>query len=160
MAQVTNRGMLANPTRTDQWISQPFKRGAGVFVGRITPKGERLFYFRYTNSAGQRPFFPLGPFHPDGTAGSTVKEAYARACELSDLYRKGVRDIHAHLKEQQADKRRMEDQQRCDAARAAQEALLVQARRITVRQLFDHWLSVELTPQVSADGHRRGRKDG
>ena len=61
MASITDKGMQAKPTSTDQWLTQPFKRGSGVFMGRITPKGERLFYFRYTDSEGRRPFLPIGP---------------------------------------------------------------------------------------------------
>ncbi len=33
-------------------------------------------------------------------------------------------------------------------------------RRLTVKDLFDHWARVELTPHVRADGKRSGRKDG
>jgi len=33
-------------------------------------------------------------------------------------------------------------------------------RRLTVKDLFDHWARIELTPHVRADGKRSGRKDG
>ena len=42
MATITTLAMQASPTEADQWLHQPFNRGAGVFAGRITPKGERL----------------------------------------------------------------------------------------------------------------------
>ncbi len=56
MAAITDKQMQARATGKDVRLTQPFKRGAGAFIGRITPSGERLFYFRYTDSAGQRPF--------------------------------------------------------------------------------------------------------
>lgn len=49
------------------------------------------------------------------------------------------------------------DQQRIDAARAAE---LAQQRRLTVRALFDTWRQADLRPRMRADGKRTGRKDG
>jgi hypothetical protein len=48
MTTITDKAMQATPTEADQWLTQPFKRGTGVFLGRITPTGERLFYFKAT----------------------------------------------------------------------------------------------------------------
>jgi hypothetical protein len=90
MALITDKGMQAKPTEKDQWLHMPFKRGAGVFVGRITPNGERLLYFRYTNSLGKRQSLSIGPYHPKGEKGLALTNAYAKACELSQLYRNGV----------------------------------------------------------------------
>jgi len=42
----------------------------------------------------------------------------------------------------------------------AREAAEAERRRLTMRDLFDHWQRVELSPQLRADGQRRGRKDG
>ena len=69
MATITDKAIQAKPTSTDQWLTQPFKRGAGVFLARITPAAERLFYFRYTDSNGRRPFLPIGHYHPKGNKG-------------------------------------------------------------------------------------------
>jgi hypothetical protein len=30
MATITDKAMQAKPSETDQWVTQPFKRGAGV----------------------------------------------------------------------------------------------------------------------------------
>ena len=83
MASITDKGMQAKPTGKDQWLNSPFKRGAGVFVGRITPNGERLLYFRYTNTLGKRQSLPIGPYHTKGTKGYTLADAYAKALVLS-----------------------------------------------------------------------------
>lgn len=167
MATITDKGMQAKPTDEDQWLTQPFKRGAGVFVGRITSAGERLFYFRYSDSAGRRPFLPIGAYHPKGKAGLTLSQAYEKARELSILYVSGNKDLREHLNQQQADIKQADD----DARRAAEiarrvadeqerAAELERERRISVRQLFTRWRAVDLQPHVRADGKRAGRKDG
>ncbi|TDP74135.1 tyrosine-type recombinase/integrase [Roseateles toxinivorans] len=45
-------------------------------------------------------------------------------------------------------------------AEQARDAAEQDRRRITVRDLFDHWARVELAPHVRSDGKRSGRKDG
>lgn len=160
MASITDKGMQAKPTGKDQWLTHPFKRGAGVFVGRITPNGERLLYFRYTNSLSKRQFFPIGPYHAKGIKGFTVADAYAKACELSELYRSGVKDLHKHF-EQEREREKADEAQRILSEKKAMEAeALDKLRRISVRKLYERWASVELKPQVRADGRRIGRKDG
>lgn len=167
MTGITDRGMQAKPGNKDQWLTQPFMRGAGVFLGRITPTGERLFYFRYTDSKGQRPFLPIGPYHPKGKGGMTVAEAYEKAREWSMLYTAGVKDLREHLAQQLADAKQAEDDARraADAARREAEerrlaADLERERRIDMRTLFDRWCAVDLQPHLRADGKRAGRKDG
>lgn len=167
MATITDKGMQAKPTDEDQWLTQPFKRGAGVFVGRITPAGERLFYFRYSDSAGRRPFLPIGAYHPKGKAGLTLAQAYEKARELSMLYVSGVKDLREHFAQQQADTKQADD----DARRAAEitrreadererAAEVERERRISLRKLFERWRAVDLQPHIRADGKRAGRKDG
>jgi integrase len=160
MASITDKAMQGKAGPADIWLTQPFMRGAGVFVGRITPSGERLFYFRYTDSKGGRPFLPIGAYHPKGGAGFSLAAAYAKASELSAVYRSGVKDLREYLAQQEEDRARA-----AVAARAADEdrqrvAELEAQRRITVRQLFDLWQRAELTPSRLADGTRTGRKDG
>ena len=75
MATITDKAIQAKPADTDQWLTQPFKRGAGVFLARITPAAERLFYFRYTDSNGRRPFLPIGNYHPKGNNGGLTLAA-------------------------------------------------------------------------------------
>lgn len=162
MATITEKGMQARPHAKDIWLSQSFKRGAGVFVGRITPGGERLFYFRYTDPNGARPFLPIGPFHPRGTAGMTVKQAFERATELSMLYQGGVKDLREHFEREAKDRRLAAEAEaagRVRAADEAQRAAEAAGRQLTARGLFEQWQRAELTPRVLADGTRTGRKD-
>lgn len=161
MTVITDNAMRAKPAESDTWLTQPFKRGAGVFLARITPSAERLFYFRYTDSKGRRPFLPIGHYHPKGNNGGiTLAEAYRKASDLSSLYQSGIRDLKEHFAEQGAKKiaDEMARQQKVEAELAY--AQLEQERRITVRMLFDRWSDVELKPHIRADGKRVGRKDG
>jgi len=159
MATITDKGMQARPIDKEQWLTQPFKRGAGVFVGRITPSGERVFYFRYTDSKGRRPFLPIGPYHPKGKDGFTLAQAYARACELSALYLSGVKDLREHL-EQEAERLQLQQEaelRRIEAERLAAE--LLEQQRLTLRSLFTRWKETELLHRVAPDGADMGRKD-
>lgn len=168
MATITDLAMKAKPTDKEQWLTQPFSRGAGVFLGRITPSGERLFYFRYTDSKGGRPFLPIGSFHPKGQGGGlTVAQAYAIAADWSRTYQAGARDLREHFEQQRADREQAEQDARRAAELARQQAeddarqqAEAAARRRTIRKLFEEWQRVELTPQTLADGTRKGRKDG
>lgn len=158
---ITDKGMQAKATGENVWLTQPFKRGAGVFLGRITAGGERLFYFRYTDSKGTRPFLPIGAYHPKGEAGGmTLAEAYRVASEWSTLYQSGVRDLREHFAQAQADEKQAAADARAVAEAARQTAELEAARRLTVRQLFERWCATELQPTARADGRRAGRKDG
>lgn len=159
MTSLTDKGMQAKSTIKDQWLTQPFKRGSGVFVGRITPSGERLFYFRYTDSTGKRPFLPLGPYHQKGKLGLTLADAYAKACSLADLYRSGVKDLHHHFKQKIIDDSKAEEQARQDTLELQALESLERQRRISIEQLFSKWQSVELKSHQRADGKRVGRKD-
>ena len=160
MATITSTAMRANPVNRDQWLVESLGRGGGALVGRITPAGSRRFYFRYTGGGGQQVRLSLGDFDAAGAAGLTVATARAKAGELSMLYRSGVRDVREHLVQQAQDAQDADNARRQAEAHARQQAELEAARRLTVRQLFDRWASVALTPRVRADGKRQGRKDG
>lgn len=160
MTSITDKGMQAKPADTEQWLTQPFKRGAGVFMGRITPSGERLFYFRYTDSSGRRPFIPIGAYHPKGrNGGLTLAEAYKKAIELSALYQSGVRDLREHFAEVEAKKIAEIEAVKQRASDDLARAELEQNRRVTVRALFERWAKIELKSHTRADGKRVGRKD-
>lgn len=159
MARVTDRGMQAKANGKEQRMNTPFNRGAGVFVGRITPNGERLLYFRYAPAANKRKEISIGSYHPKGTNGVTLADGYAKACELSELYRSGIRDLHKHFALMRERDKAEEANRVLSAQKAMESQALEKLRKITVRQLFERWASVELKPQVQADGHRIGRKD-
>ena len=161
MTTITDKAMQATPTEADQWLTQPFKRGTGVFLGRITATGERLFYFRYTDSKGGRPFLPIGKYHPKGNAGGvTLATAYKKAAELSTLYQTGVRDLREHFIALETQKIETKQAEIHAIAAAEQARVLAEERKITVRMLFDRWSEIELKPHLRADGKRIGRKDG
>lgn len=160
MGVITDKQLQAKASQKDIWLIEAGPRGAGRFVGRITPSGERLFYYRYTDSKGARVRLPLGSYDPKGTVGLSLKEARARADQCAATYLAGHHDLREHLTRQRADAQRADEQRRQEAADAAVRADLERQRRLTVRQLFERWEKVELAPHTRADGKRSGRKDG
>lgn len=141
--------MQGKTTVKDTWLTEAFARGYGVFCGRITPSGERLFYFRYTDSKGGRPYIPIGSYSPNGANGLTLAQAREKAQELSRIYRAGAKDLREHLAAEQ-----LANQQ------ATEEATKAKARRKTVKTVFEDWVDKELKPRVNTEGKRQGRKDG
>lgn len=160
MGIITDRQMQAGETGKDRWLIEDGARGAGRFMGRITARGERAFYFRYTTSKGTRDTLPIGIYDAKGRIGMKLNEARSKASELSRLYQSGIRDLRIHFATASAiETASVERERRLTAennARAEQDLL----RRITVRQLFDRWAATELKPHLRADGRRIGRKDG
>lgn len=164
---ITDLQMRRKPTDEDQWFRQPFGRGGGVFEARITPAGERRFYFRAVDSKGSRYRLLIGGYDGRGVSGFTVAGAYAEAAKLSRLYQDGVRDLREHFAQAKADleaaqvlerNRQATAQIEAEAARQAAEA--EKARRLSVRQLFKRYQETALQPRVLGDGKRVGRKDG
>ena len=164
---ITDKSMQAKPTDRDQWLHEKFERGAGVFAARITAAGERLFYFRYTDSAGKRPYLRLGPYKQrGGVGGYTVEEARVLARERSQLYLTGVRDLHQHFKTTAeaasvaaANAKHRADAERRDLTDVTARQAKERESRITVRALFTRWKETELHPRTRADGRRIGRID-
>ena len=124
MAAITDKGMQAKPGTIDKWLIESGARGEGRLVGRITPKGERRFYFRYTDSIGSQVRLLVGTYDSrgDALATFTVQQARDKARDLSGLYRSGVRDLRRHFAQQQADAMQAEDDARQAAAAARREA--------------------------------------
>ncbi len=153
----------------DVWFSEPMTRGSGVFLGRVTPQGAKLFYYRYTGSSGTRVRLPIGTFNAKGDGESlfTLKQARDVALKWAALYASGVRDLREHFAREQAERIQAENdaRQTAEAARIAvlaadEAAAKAAARRVTVRALFAQWQRVELAPAIATDGTRTGRKDG
>ena len=92
---------------------------------------------------------PIGAYDPTATSGLTLKEARARAGELSLLHQSGVTDIKGHLEAEQRlrDAERAAEEARLEAERLSAERT---ASRLTVQGLFDKWAAVQLA----------NRKDG
>ena len=161
MRPITDKGMQAKPIDKDQWFSKPFERGAGVLLGRITPNGDRRFYYRYTDAHGKRTTMPIGNFHPKGgDYGLDLPAAAAKARELVTLHQSGIKNVQEHLKEQAEAAVRERERLQLEAKEAVARAELERQRRITVRELFTQWAVSDLTPRLKADGRRQGRKDG
>lgn len=148
MALITDKQMQAKATTDDLWYYESFARGSGSFCGRITPAGERLFYYRYTDSKGGRPRYPIGSYSQNGANGMTLAQARERAQELSRIYRAGAKDLREHLEAEQM-----------ASLQAIEEATIAKARRKTIRTVFEDWVSKELKPRVNTEGKRQGRKD-
>jgi integrase len=137
-------------------------------MGRITAKGERSFYFRYTTSTGQRDTLPIGSYDPKGRYGYfTLAGARDLAGGWAMLYKEGARDLRQHFSNQAAEKlllietAHQEAELEKLAAKAAEEKVeLEKQRRLTVKQVFERWAATELKPHVGGDGKRIGRKDG
>ncbi len=160
MGFITDRQMQADTAANDIWITEDAPRGAGRFLARITPRGERAFYFRYTTSNGARDTLPIGAYDPKGRSGLKLAEARTQAGEWSKLYQSGIKNLRDHFLQAQVEKVQTGEAQRLQAERDAQKAELEKQRRLTIRQLFERWASTELTPHQRADGKRSGRKDG
>lgn len=148
MAKITDRQMTAKPGTSDKWLSEVAIWGHGSLVARITQSGERLFYFRYTNSRSERITFPVGTYSRDGSEGTmTLAEAGQRAKVLAGLHKSGIRDLKEHLEAEETARAAARDAElaRIAAEKAAlEEAQALQAARKTVKDLFDHWAKVDL----------------
>jgi integrase len=153
MAIITDKQMQSKATAKDRWLTEAAPKGMGRLVGRITPTGERLFYYRYTTEDRKRVRMPIGAYDPEGKLGMSLKEARSKYAELATIYNSGVKNLREHLNEQRADETAKVENDR------KQKQLEVQ-RQLTVRQVFDRWAAVELKPHQRSDGQRSGRKDG
>ncbi len=153
MGDITDRQMGTKPAEKDIWLNESAPKGHGRFIARITPGGDRLFYYRYTDSAGKRIRLPLGAYDRDGTTGLTLKAARQRARELTDLYLSGITNLREHLEAEEVARIAIRDAElaRLAEEKAAAEAVLArQAARKSVHELFEHWARVDLV----------NRKDG
>lgn len=142
MAEITERQLNAKPGDKDIWLNESAPKGHGRFIARITPGGDRLFYFRYTDSSGKRVRLPIGAYDRDGTTGLPLKVARQRARELADLYLSGISDLRSHLEAQQlaADAARDAEVARLAQEKAAAEAESARlAARRTVHDAFKYW---------------------
>ena len=168
MGIITDKAMGSKPNGADQWFTDPAPRGAGRFLGRITPSGERSFYFRYTTTAGQRDTLVIGAYDPKGRESYlTLAAAREKAAGWSKLYKDGARDLRQHFAKLQAERlqeeeaaRQQADQDKLVEAAAEKQAELERQRRLTVKQVFERWAATELAPHIGGDGKRIGRKDG
>ena len=157
---ITNKHMGSKPKAADQWFVESGQRGDGAFVGRVTPNGARLFYFRYTAPNKVQVRLPIGTYDEKGRGGGlNVAAARAVALEWGSLYKKH-RDLRQYFADREAEDVRNAAEAERQSILAVQAAELESQRRLTVLQLFNRWAETELAPRARGDGKRAGRKDG
>lgn len=141
MSKLTDKQLNAKPTASDKWLSETVIWGHGSLVARITPRGERLFYFRYQNSQSDRIIIPIGAYDRKGENGTfTLSFARRRATELANLHLSGIKDIKEHL-----DHQLKIEQSKIESKRQAQkEKVRLKSLKKTVNDLFDHWEKIDL----------------
>ncbi len=89
---------------------------------------------------------------PDDPAGHYPYKTLADARDEADRLWRQRSEGH--------DPRELRNQRISSTIARAREAEELSRRRLTVRDLFEHWARVELAPHVRTDGQRSGRKDG
>ncbi|MDB5980460.1 MAG: integrase [Pseudomonas sp.] len=95
--------MKAKPGHTHKWMSEVAIWGHGSLLARITPAGDRLFYFQYSSEAGKRYALPIGTYGPgDDAATMTLSDARQQAMELASLHKTGIKNIRGHLEAEEA----------------------------------------------------------
>jgi integrase len=126
----------------------PLHDGGGLYL-RKRDAGA-YWYLRLTEPAtGAQQWHRM---FPDDSVGHYPRKTLADArVEAEKLWR---------LRSEGHDPRALRQQRIEEEAARARARLEEQRRLLTVRDLFDHWARVELSPHVRADGTRRGRKDG
>lgn len=140
MRQVTAlavRNLQPRATRYIEW----FAGGLGV---RVAPSGKKSFIYWYRQGDRKR-MLTLGEFPAMSVAEANERHAEARAQMLKGEDPIGLK----------AEARRAE----LDRQRQAKLAQATADGRLSVEQLFDEWVRVELTQRTEADGTRHGRKD-
>jgi integrase len=134
MAQITTNALRVAWRGRDRWLSDGGARGAGRLYARLAREGV-TFYYQYFGPKGRR-FLPLASYDAQGVRGRTLPQARDEAAELSELYRKGITDLHAHFeRERSRELEAREAEQK--AKRLAQE----HAQRSTLRQLLETYVA-------------------
>ena len=122
--------------------------GHGSLLARITPAGDRLLYFQYSNEAGKRYALPIGTYGPgDDATTMTLSDARQRAMVLASLHKTGIKNIREHLGSEEAARIATRDAKlaQLDAEKAtAATELARHAARKSVTELFEHWAKVDL----------------
>ena len=135
MPRITEKALKAKPGSTHQWLYEVIIWGHGSLVARITPGGDRLFYFQYIAAEGKRYALPIGTYGTGENGSMSLADARERATELANLHKSGIRNIREHLEAEQETILRARE---LDAEKARL------AARKSVRDLFEHWARVDL----------------
>ena len=148
MANITDKAMKTKPGQTHKWLSEVAIWGHGTLLARITPSGDRLFYFQYSAEKGKRYALPIGTYGAgNDDATMSLSGARQRAMELASLHKAGIKNIREHLEAEEAARTAARDAEitRLAAEKAAAEAdQIQQINRKTVSELFEHWAKIDL----------------
>lgn len=165
MANLTDKAMKAKPGATHKWLSEVAIWGHGTLLARITPGGDRLFYFQYTNSQSKRYSLPIGTYGPGGDGATmTLSEARQKAMELASLHKSGIKDIREHLEAEELEKTEARAaaiaQAESEKAKAAAHLLALSSRK-SVEGLFEQWAKTDLVNRKDkgAEVRRMFQKD-
>lgn len=127
MAKLTDR--LVKATKGEP-KDQFFSDGGGLYL-RVTPAGTRIWVYRYKNSSGNTRWLDLGTYPT-----RTLAEARADAAALKLKRREGIDPADERLQEEEA-------LQKARADAAAQLSAL--QNRMTVLDLFERWMTLEIS---------------
>jgi integrase len=154
---LTGQGIEAAKGRPkgDRWLSDAIgQRNAGRLLVRISPKGAKHFYFRYTNPEGKRIAIEVGPFTATPKPNAlTLQQARNKADEYRRIHKTPeTRDVRAYLERQEKARKEAEALARIHAEQklAAADA----AKRFTVRAL-----SAAYVAHLENRGKRRSALD-
>jgi hypothetical protein len=130
-----------NPKK-DRWLSDDIgERNAGRLLVRISPRGVKRFYFRYSVPGRDRILLSLDVFSYKAKAGAmTLAQARDKAIELRGIHKaQDSRDVRAYFKRQEKAKHEAElaERIRQENERAAVDA----AQRFTVRALTTEYVA-------------------
>ena len=146
LQRLTDRTVAAYVKTGD--AGKPLHDGGGLYLRKR--EAGAYWYLRLTDPATSAQQWHK--LFPDDPAGHYPHKGLADARgEAAKLWR-----TRSEGHDPRAVRLRMID----DESTRAREADEAARRRLTLRQLFDHWARVELAPHQRADGQRRGRKDG
>lgn len=115
-------------TARDQWLTDDqLPHGQGSMQLRVTPSGERSFWYRYTAPDGRRVRLPIGDYARAETPGFlTLRQARDEAGRLAALYREH-RDLREHLERTRAatvEQREAQERERAEAQARAERGSL------------------------------------
>ncbi|MFZ5600876.1 MAG: tyrosine-type recombinase/integrase [Pseudomonadota bacterium] len=163
--------MNAKPGAKERWISESLIWGHGSLAARITPSGERLFYFRYVNTQGERITLPLATYDRDAAKAKTdhpllerigktltLSDARSLGNELAEIHKGITRDVAEHLEQlrtQEQEAKQAKRQEKEQAQAKAERTAAAIAARMTVEALFNHWLAIDAGNRKDGGGELR-----
>lgn len=143
LARLTDRSIrAAKGAGKDQFVSD----GGGLYL-RVTPAGSKLWVYRYKNTEGKTRWLDMGIY-----PAKTLVEVRAEAAQLKLQRRDGVDPV---------DERHRQEEKKRDAEREEAARLAAASARMTVRELFDKWMLLEITKRADkgAEIRRMFEKD-